>query len=682
MVAWRASAGRAGRGAYRPPEPLGTLDTNLNTISNSLAIYCTNRAHPAVAVGGVDGEALAAHAMGSLGYHNDAHHAVKPAISAQISPLPPNPHYLHLVFLLITIMEPELFPLAVLIDELRHDDIQVRVEAMSRLTTIARALGEERTRTELVPFLEEVVQEDEDEILAVLAEELAKFVPLVGGPEYQHVLIPVLFRLSACEEPTVRDAAVQVLLSIGANMNKEQMSTHFVPMVHRLATADWFSSRMSAAALLAAGVPYDPSILALTHDLATDDAPMVRRAAATHIPEVVAALPDTRALDLDQEPFSDIYQSLTTDDQDSVRLLSVNLVIALAKRIQDKRLVDAARALLTDKSWRVRYMAADSLEELAKTIIPLAGSPEMFVTLFVQLCQDTEAEVRTAVAKHVVGFCKLLDQQTILDDIIPQLAQLVHDPSEHVREALASQVSCLPSMLGKDLTQEHLLPLFLHMLRDSHSEVRLQIISNLQVVNSVIGIDELSKSLLPAINDLAKDKQWRVLLAIIEYTPLLAEQLGVEFFNKELVPLVMRWLWDPVWAIRDAAAQKLVNLGEVFGPEWLETEIVPKIVGLDPQANYLMRLTSLLAMKTLTPALSAKCLRESVLPFVLDMFNDPVPNIRFNCAKTLQAISTSLGGQDATIKDTIVPVLKKHAEDNDVDVRFFVNAALQEIEVQ
>lgn len=43
---------------------------------------------------------------------------------------------------------------AVLIDELKHEDVQFRQNAIKHLTVIAQALGPERTRNELVPFVQ------------------------------------------------------------------------------------------------------------------------------------------------------------------------------------------------------------------------------------------------------------------------------------------------------------------------------------------------------------------------------------------------------------------------------------------------------------------------------------------------------------------------------------------------
>lgn len=46
-----------------------------------------------------------------------------------------------------------LYPIAVLIDELRNEDVQLRLNSIRKLSTIALALGVERTRGELVQFL-------------------------------------------------------------------------------------------------------------------------------------------------------------------------------------------------------------------------------------------------------------------------------------------------------------------------------------------------------------------------------------------------------------------------------------------------------------------------------------------------------------------------------------------------
>ena len=120
-----------------------------------------------------------------------------------------------------------------------------------RMRGSATALGPERTREELIPFLNGASRwlwsptwcfpcrrtaahpqltetspvyicfrgarcdaalppaesvDDDDEILLVLAEELGKMVDAVGGPSWSHVLLVPLENLAMVEEMTVREA--------------------------------------------------------------------------------------------------------------------------------------------------------------------------------------------------------------------------------------------------------------------------------------------------------------------------------------------------------------------------------------------------------------------------------------------------------------------------------------------
>ena len=131
--------------------------------------------------------------------------------------------------------EDSLYPIAVLIDELRNEDVQLRLNSIRKLSTIALALGVERTRKELIQFLTGAFAlshcsclvnafatdtiYDEDEVLLALAEQLGNFTPLVGGSEYVHCLLSPLENLANIEETVVRDkvlhlAAKQLLKTI------------------------------------------------------------------------------------------------------------------------------------------------------------------------------------------------------------------------------------------------------------------------------------------------------------------------------------------------------------------------------------------------------------------------------------------------------------------------------------
>jgi len=313
------------------------------------------------------------------------------------------------------------------------------------------------------------------------------------------------------------------------------------------------------------------------------------------------------------------------------------------------------------------------------------------------LLKDTEAEVRTAIAGQIPGFCGLIDRKTLLNEIMTSIEDLVSDQSQHVRAALGTQISGLAPILGKEETIAHLLPMFLQMLKDEFPDVRLHIISKLELVNKVIGIDLLSQSLLPAIVQLAEDKQWRVRLAIIEYIPLLASQLGVKFFDEQLSNLCMGWLGDTVFSIREAATQNLKKLTDVFGVEWASESIIPKVMAMGQHPNYLYRMTTCFAISTLAPVINLNIIETSILPILDKLVTDDTPNIRFNVAKSYAVLIDTLrrlpaegtlmdvekSGQIVTpspkgeelVQQRILPNLEKLQEDEDVDVRYFATTA-------
>lgn len=71
------------------------------------------------------------------------------------------------------------------------------------------------------------------------------------------------------------------------------------------------------------------------------------------------------------------------------------------------------------------------------------------VPSFVKLLKDNEAEVRTAIAGQIPGFCALVERTVLLNDIMGSIEDLVSDSSQHVRAALGTQISGLAPILGK-----------------------------------------------------------------------------------------------------------------------------------------------------------------------------------------------------------------------------------------
>uniref|UniRef100_A0A8C9NVC8 Protein phosphatase 2 scaffold subunit Abeta n=1 Tax=Spermophilus dauricus TaxID=99837 RepID=A0A8C9NVC8_SPEDA len=513
---------------------------------------------------------------------------------------------------------------------------RLRLNSIKKLSTIALALGVERTRTELLPFLTDTIY-DEDEVLLALAEQLGNFTGLVGGPDFAHCLLPPLESLATVEETVVRDKAVESLRQISQEHTPVALEAHFVPLVKRLASGDWFTSRTSACGLFSVCYPRASNVVKAEirqhfRSLCSDDTPMVRRAAASKLGEFANVL----ELDSVKTEIVPLFTNLASDEQDSVRLLAVEACVSIAQLLSQDDLealvMPTLRQAAEDKSWRVRYMVADKFSELQKAVGPKITLNDL-IPAFQNLLKDCEAEVRAAAAHKVKELCENLPIEGRETIIMNQVLPYIKCP-----------------------------------------EVRLNIISNLDCVNEVIGIRQLSQSLLPAIVELAEDAKWRVRLAIIEYMPLLAGQLGVEFFDEKLNSLCMAWLVDHVYAIREAATNNLMKLVQKFGTEWAQNTIVPKVLVMANDPNYLHRMTTLFCINALSEACGQEITTKQMLPIVLKMAGDQVANVRFNVAKSLQKIGPILDTN--ALQGEVKPVLQKLGQDEDMDVKYFAQEAI------
>jgi serine/threonine-protein phosphatase 2A regulatory subunit A len=635
------------------------------------------------------------------------------------------------------------------VEMLRSDDVSQRVAAAYRLDLVAAALGEERTRSELIPFVTDIM-DDEDEVLLAVATSLPKLVAYVGGSTHVHLLLRPLELLLTIEDVTVRQAACEAALQISST------STEIIPpyleMLQRLAGKEWFTARISAATLIPVAYTQIPTqqqqqqqafLDVYTQKLCQDETSMVRRVAAQNLGIMMQNVLQTeqtttrqRIAEIIQQQFIPLYREFASPEQpDAVRLQTTENCVAfgniLAKLPQPlthtetkllQTILPILLATIDDRSWRVRWTAAAKFAQVVTAYDGLVltndddddnhynNTMDALIPGYEKLLQDPEAEVRTAATFNLAQVARAkglvnasdtnndiimhhnaaihnnknnaVQQQrvSVAERLVKKITSLTEDDSEHVRAALAKVATALAPLLGKDATITYLVPPVLLLLRDAASEVRLNLISSLSSLNSVIGVDLLSQSLLPAILDLAQDGKWRIRMAIIEHIPLLAEQLGKEFFTEKLSTLCVGWLGDDIASIRNAGAENLKALTALFGTAWAVEHLLPSLVEIrEHHTSYLRRLTALRAIALMGTVMDEVTCRNDILPIIIDMATDVVPNIRFNVAKHLELIAPLCGVE--TYERSILPVLTMlMEEDDDRDVRYYAEKAANALE--
>ncbi|KAL3672437.1 hypothetical protein V7S43_003119 [Phytophthora oleae] len=576
-------------------------------------------------------------------------------------------------------MEDEVYPMTLLTEELKSDEVETRIKAMRRLRTVAQALGPERTRSDLLPFLREAT-EDEDEVLVALAEELGGFVDLVGGADHAATLVEPLEVLASVEETVVRDRAVESLQKVVVVV--PNVGDVMVPLAKRLAEGDWFTSRVSVCSLFAPiyGKVTDAGRKKELRDfyqtMCNDDTPMVRRAAAANIGKIAGAMEKEHIASM----ILPLFRALTADDQDSVRLLAIENSAAIAELLsQDENsmhVLPVVRSSVEDRSWRVRFSIAKDFFPLSRAMGTQITESEL-LGCFSNLLQDAEAEVRAAAAKNLSGYISIIKNELFSSEILPLLSALSQDTAPNVRTAVSIACMELAPKLGEATSKSTLAPLLLLFLRDEVVDVRLNILKRMELLAQWMASFE--SVLLPAIADLARDLQWRVREAVILSIPALAGSLGGQYFQEHLLEIYVSAFTDMVGEVRLSATKILPQLLESLGSDYILQNVMPRLNQIfDKSVIYQERVNVLHALKQMAVEKVSTDLLTLMMTLAIRGAHDKIPNVRFVASMTLEQLCKFADA--SVVAAQVRPCLTEMVNDSDMDVKYYSSIALDAVQ--
>jgi len=571
-------------------------------------------------------------------------------------------------------------PLRLLQEDVKDEDYERIIESINRLVPVARHLGPERSRTELIPFLQEFLEGDNDEAHTAVARQLGELVPFVGGSAHGALVLPLLEKLCGEEEVVVRDAAVASLVVVCPLLRKEDLVGKFIPLIKRLSGNSWFATRVSSCGMIA------PAYAALSDkendvrtelrgiygNLCNDETPMVRKGAYVHLGDFAVKV----GKGFFRSDILPILKALATDAMDAMRVLTLDVMGTVAEILDgaefDSSLLPLIEALEDDTSWRVRQALSKNIPLLCRHVTPLSATTKL-LPLFVKLLKDKEAEVRQQGAMvlsdlggEIKGFESLLS---------PVLETLATDPILTVRVALAKALVPMVRRFSKENAVKVLIPLLKQLAKDEAYDVRSSVLAEVDKLGETLDPAALL-SILPLLLELSKDAKWRVRAAVVDKSSVLAKHLGVKKFEKQMQAIIIGSLSDHVYAIREKACIQVGAIVGHFGGKWASEKLFPAVFSLyDKNANYLHRMTCLLLVQHVTAQCTADIIEKHLLPLVLTAVSDEVANVRVAAAKTLGVIGPKLESKVTSAK--ITPALKKLQTDTDSDVVHFSTLSLR-----
>jgi|Transcript_4189 serine/threonine-protein phosphatase 2A regulatory subunit A len=572
-------------------------------------------------------------------------------------------------------------------EEIRNENAAIKIGAVNRLNLIASALGPQRTVSELIPYVTQVVQEEplcnDEEFLFSMAKQYAVLSDYISG--HDELLIAPLEHLAAQEETVIRDQAIQSLCSV-VEKKPSLAPEYLVPTLHRLATkTDFFTARVSACALLPTAYRFanedqKAGLRKAYRTLCAEDTPMVRRAAAHKLRDLISVCDKQDLL----EDMCVVYKQLSQEDtQDTIRVACVHTTLVMAQMFNAEEnrqfTISVIKDAAEDRSWRVRLTVAKNFDQLCSAFGPEITATNLMQP-FIQLMRDGEQEVRKE-AVRVIEPCLQLKEPLTSDQlqvhILPQFTSLGLDSAQPVRAALAQVLGPVAKILGRDVTQRQLLSLISDLMKDEFHDVRLNMVSHAGLICEVLSVDGLVHSLLHTIQNLIMDNHWRIRQSVVEQVPKLAQLFGVDMFQSKLEALFLSSLRDSVHSVRQAAIHHLKEIADTFGSEWTINHLLPKLVEQYSQSHgYANRLTTLHLLPQVSGVMTSDQIVQYMIPLLIRATKDSVPNVRFCACRTIMWMMENHSLGATSINTIIKPTLLDLETDSDMDVQYYAGRAM------
>mmetsp|Transcript_19160 Transcript_19160/g.18807 ORF Transcript_19160/g.18807 Transcript_19160/m.18807 type:complete len:149 (+) Transcript_19160:586-1032(+) len=134
------------------------------------------------------------------------------------------------------------------------------------------------------------------------------------------------------------------------------------------------------------------------------------------------------------------------------------------------------------------------------------------------------------------------------------------------------------------------------------------------------------------------------------------------------------FLSDNVFKIREQSMKNLVDLKLTLGEEWFERICKEKVREFSRSDKCSIRILSIFLVRIIQDHIDPDILNKDIIPVVVGLKDDSVPNIKFNVAKILDELSSLLSRENIFIGKSALSSLKD--SDSDEDVKYFATKAL------
>lgn len=311
--------------------------------------------------------------------------------------------------------------------------------------------------------------------------------------------------------------------------------------------------------------------------------------------------------------------------------------------------------------------------------------PQLLVDHFVSMTDPSRAQTVDSEIAHHCAFSLPAVALTIGRNNWPLLREtydvLASDMQWKVRRTLASSIHELGVILGQEAVVSDLIPIFNGFLKDL-DEVRIGLLKHLSDFLKLLPLD-LRRDYLPKMSDflyMDNDRNWRFRQELAVQMGQLIPLYTAEEVKTHLAPIAVILIRDKVAAVRTSA----VGVHSVMVKTLLEDDqssglvrvLLADLIGeLVKSDSWIHRQTyaSLALTLFLESSLEHTQFAQDVLPNLMELAEDKVPNVRLAVARALKHLRTAtyFTKEANPHHATMERVIHTLTEDKDADVRAF-----------
>ena len=568
-----------------------------------------------------------------------------------------------------------------LLEDLQSTEIKTKKNAVQNLRGISLALGRERTRKELLPYIKSCIDEEEDEIIIELSKVLSNFIDCIGGKQYIKELFNLLEVIFTIDEPFVRKETINTIKLIVNQIGKvNEIENDLMSMINNLYASEDINQKKSAMNLLMflfKDLNKNNKSIAINYfdKFVVDNSISIRKELLKEIQDITLLLPI--------DYIKKLINIILKDKNDSMRIDIISIIMSIRQHQNINEFIeviyDLVPKLAEDTNWRVRLTVADKLNEILEYPNIDNKFKQISVNIFAKLVEDTEPEIRNVCCLRLEVITQILKNENNFDMVLQNLRKLEKDQKNFVRGALASNILKISSLIGDKKTNVYIFPIFLTLIKDENLEIRMTLINNLSELNKVIAINNIIESVMPSIKEISANKSWRVRIQIMEIIPVLAKLFDQELFMNHIFPICINSLTDNVFSIREAGCKLFVTIYKDVKNDEFEKKLLEKLNELCNSTSYLLRNTVLVYIKFFIEKIAEKIyfdfFEKKLVGIVLMLSKDKIANIRISCGYVWNKIK-DIKFKDSKINNEINNVIDSLKKDTDSDVVKSINGVL------